>query len=168
MNGIMLLLGTNLGDRLTNLKTALHGLSTRNINILKCSSVYETEPYGISDQPWFYNVVIEVFTHLKPHELLSVCLQVEKDMGRERKIKWGERLIDIDILCYGPEVINDDNLTLPHPGIADRNFTLIPLRDSWGDWKHPVVDQTAEEMLRTLDSNLICRPINLKLINGMD
>lgn len=137
MSGILLLLGTNLGDRLANLQKAKGHLLGYDIQIVKESSVYESEPWGKSDQPYFLNMVLEVETKMNPHELLDACLSIETEMGRQRKEKWGERLIDIDILLYEDQIINDQSLQIPHPGIPDRRFTLMPLAEKWGEMEHP-------------------------------
>ena len=135
MNGILLLLGSNLGDRLENLNEAKRLLSLSRISSLKESSVYESEPWGIADQPWFLNQVIEVTTSSTPEELLQICLDVETEMGRKREIKWGERLIDIDILVFNQQTIKTKSLGIPHPEIPNRRFTLIPICEHWESWE---------------------------------
>ncbi len=147
MSGILLLLGTNLGDRLTNLQKAKDHLLGNFIRIVKESSVYESEPWGKSDQPWFLNKVVEVETEMNPHRLLETCLAIETEMGRERKEKWGERLIDIDILFYHDQIINEPSLKIPHPGIPDRRFTLMPLAEKWGEMLHPVLNTEINKLL---------------------
>ena len=113
MNGIYLLLGSNLGDRLGNLKKAEDLLEKAKIKVLNESSIYETEPWGKQDQPWFFNVVLQIETSLRPVELLEKCLEVELSMGRHRKEKWGERIIDIDILYYD-DVIEENRTSYPY------------------------------------------------------
>ena len=94
---------------------------------MACSSVYETAPWGITDQPAFLNQVLRLSTTLSPGALLRIILQIEEQMGRVRVRKWGQRLIDIDILFYGNSVIAEEDLVIPHPGIAERRFVLEPL-----------------------------------------
>lgn len=128
MKKVYLGLGSNIGNRENNLKEAINLISqNRNIKVNKISSLYETEPIGFKEQDWFLNMVIEIETSLKPRELLKYLLDVEKRMGRIREIKWGPRIIDIDILIYNEAVIMDEDLKIPHPRICERAFVLIPL-----------------------------------------
>ncbi len=157
MNGIYLLLGSNLGDRLDNLRIAIRLLQREKIKILNESSIYETEPWGTRDQPWFYNAVLQIETSFKENELLAVCLKVEEEMGRKRSEKWGARLIDIDILYYKDSVVESDNLTIPHPGIKDRRFTLMPLSEIAGEETHPVFGKSQVILLSKCTDELDCR-----------
>jgi 2-amino-4-hydroxy-6-hydroxymethyldihydropteridine diphosphokinase len=121
-------LGSNLEDREGNLERAAGLLAaTPGIEVTAASSVYGTRPVGVTDQPDFLNQVLEVRTSLSPHALLRRCLAVEEEMGRVRLRRWGPRLIDIDLLLYGEEVVEDEELTLPHPEMAGRAFVLVPL-----------------------------------------
>ena len=163
MSGILLLLGTNLGDRKTNLEQAIKYLSKKGITTIKRSYVYESEPWGIYDQPWFWNVLIEVSTILEPSGLLSQCLEVESELGRVRKRKWGERLIDIDILYFKDDIVHEDSLEIPHPGIPERNFTLIPLIEKWAHVIHPILKKNQSEILANLTSSLKCRKTEVLL-----
>lgn len=131
---ILLGLGSNIGDRESNIINAIRKLeSTGKISIEKVSSLYSTEPVGVQDQPEFLNAVIAIDTNLSPGELLTVCLNVEKTMGRTRNERWGPRNIDIDILTYRDVVINSRKLCLPHPYLHERNFVLIPLNEIAGE-----------------------------------
>ncbi|MEP5614205.1 MAG: 2-amino-4-hydroxy-6-hydroxymethyldihydropteridine diphosphokinase [Cyclobacteriaceae bacterium] len=163
MNGIYLLLGSNLGDRLGNLRTASKFLQTNSIRILNESSVYETEPWGTAEQPWFLNVVLQVETSLSEGELLESCLATEKKMGRVRGKKWGERLIDIDILYYHNSTMEAENLQLPHPEIPNRRFTLIPMCELAPNQLHPTSKLTQAEMLTKCADELDCRITELQL-----
>jgi len=163
MNGIYLLLGSNLGDRLANLKTASKSLQTNAIKILNESSVYETEPWGTAEQPWFLNVVLHVETFLQEDALLETCLATEKEMGRIRDKKWGERLIDIDILYYNDRVIKTKHLQLPHPEISNRRFTLSPMCELAPNQLHPTTKLTQAEMLTKCEDGLDCRITELQL-----
>ena len=138
INGVFLLLGTNLGDRILNLETARYYIGTEIGEIVKESSIYITEPWGILDQPEFYNQVINIRSELDAFQMLVKINHIEQLMGRIRKLKWGERLIDIDILFYSNEIINTPNLKIPHPGIPERMFTLIPLAELDQHMVHPV------------------------------
>ena len=147
MNGIYLLLGSNIEDRMKALNTAVTMLQTSDIQVIDHSAVYETAPWGILDQNWFLNVGLKVETPLTPNDLLRACQQVETALGRERKIKWGPRIIDIDILYYNNQVIDSGSLKVPHPGIPDRKFTLILLNDLAPDETHPALELTQSQLL---------------------
>jgi 2-amino-4-hydroxy-6-hydroxymethyldihydropteridine diphosphokinase len=121
-------LGTNMGDRYRNLVDAIHLLKEEvDISLVKSSSIYETVPVGYTDQDDFLNMVISIRTTLTPYELLEVCLRIEKDLGRKREIKWGPRIIDLDILLYNQENIEAENLVVPHPRMHERAFVMAPL-----------------------------------------
>ena len=120
-------LGSNLGDRLTNLRNAVNLLGERpGIRVLRSSRVYETDPVG-PPQPDYLNAVIELDTDRSPHELLEACLEVERVLGRVRGERWGPRVIDLDLLVVDRRVVEDDALTLPHPRMHERGFVLVPL-----------------------------------------
>jgi 2-amino-4-hydroxy-6-hydroxymethyldihydropteridine diphosphokinase len=122
-------IGSNVGDREGYLKSALIKLTKNSVIIEKVSPIYETEPVGYKEQGKFLNAVVQTKTELKPHELLKVINTVEKELGRERLIRWGPRTIDIDILLYGDVTINDDDLKIPHERMWERAFVLVPLND---------------------------------------
>ena len=163
MNGIYLLLGTNLGDRLNNLRTASKLLQDREIRILNESSIYETEPWGKSDQGWFLNIVLQIETNLSPNELLNCCLEIEQRMGRIRQEKWSERLIDVDILYYESQKIETDILTVPHKAIQDRKFTLIPMNELAPEAIHPVLNDTQANLLANCTDELDCNLTEFQL-----
>jgi len=124
---IFLGLGSNLGDREDYLKRARAGLlETRIISLIATSSIYETAPVGVTEQPVFLNQVIEVRSSLAPEALLAEILAIEKSLGRERKERWGPRTIDIDMLCYGSRQIRSVRVTVPHPEAHRRRFVLTP------------------------------------------
>lgn len=157
-------LGSNLGDRETNIVTAIKKLSEMNgIAIDKISAIYQTEPIGVKDQPEFLNAVISIITDLNPYELLRVCLDIETAMGRIRTTKWGPRSIDIDLLMFDELVLQSGKLCLPHPRMLERNFVLVPLVDIAGIL--PIYNGlTATELLNksTDDSNVaFYKQINL-------
>lgn len=122
-------IGSNVGDREGYLKSALIKLAKNSVIIEKVSPIYETEPVGYKEQGKFLNAVVQTKTELKPHELLKIINTVEKELGRERLIRWGPRTIDIDILLYGDVTINDDDLKIPHERMWERAFVLVPLND---------------------------------------
>ncbi|MDH5608564.1 MAG: 2-amino-4-hydroxy-6-hydroxymethyldihydropteridine diphosphokinase [Cyclobacteriaceae bacterium] len=163
MNGIYLLLGSNIGDRQENLQQAILNLRTKGVKDIRHSLVYTSAPWGITDQDWFLNMVLEVTTVLKPEALLSACLAVEKNMGRERFRKWGPRTIDIDILYYGNQIINSDDLSLPHPGIPVRKFTLVPMNELAPKMKHPLLMRTQSQLLDECTDELECKIADITL-----
>jgi 2-amino-4-hydroxy-6-hydroxymethyldihydropteridine diphosphokinase len=127
---IFLGLGSNMGDRETNIISATAALAhCPGINIIRLSSLYETIPVGYRDQADFLNAVVEISTSLSPAELLEACLGVERDMGRIRTLHWGPRIIDIDLLLYDDVELATDNLVLPHPRMHERGFVLVPLAE---------------------------------------
>ena len=143
-------IGTNLGDRSKNIEEALKNLESDGLKIVKKSPIYETEPYGLTKQPKFLNCVVEANTTLAPQELLKALIEIEKKMGRVRKIHWGPRIIDLDILFYDDLVIDEENLKIPHPDIKNRFFVLKPLLDIAPDFIHPVLKRTIKELLDEL------------------
>ncbi len=157
MNGIYLLLGSNLGDRLSNLKTAIYNINQKEIRVLKSTNIYESEPWGKTQQPHFLNLVLEVETDLSPVELLSRILEIENLMGRKRIEKWGERLIDIDILYYFDRVVDLPNLKVPHPEIKNRRFTLEPLNELVGNEIDPLLQKSITELLKETNDQLSCK-----------
>lgn len=154
MNGIYLLLGTNLGNREANLFRAQELLTGHGIIIKRISSVYETAAWGIEEQPAFLNQVIEVDTTHIPQILLRTILHIEEDMGRVRDQKWAERLIDIDILYFKDQVIESEELIVPHPEIPNRRFTLLPLAEIAENEMHPGLQQTQLQLLERCPDSL--------------
>jgi 2-amino-4-hydroxy-6-hydroxymethyldihydropteridine diphosphokinase len=142
-------LGSNVGDRPANLHRAIAALTERGIRVVKQSSIYETEPVGFREQDWFLNCALEIETLLSPQELLEALLEIEQGMGRHRTRPMGPRIIDIDILLYGNETIQSDELTIPHPRMAERKFVLIPLSEIASGAVHPPTAKTASQLLET-------------------
>jgi len=127
--------------------------------LLQCSPLYRTEPVGKKDQGWFINGVIAVETSLRPREFLDFLLDIERKMGRERVERWGPRVIDLDILFYGAEVLNEDGLQIPHPQLPERKFVLIPLRDIAPHFEHPLLAKTISQILSELPDKEKVLPI---------
>src|SRR5512144_2171386 len=124
---IYLGLGSNVGDREANLRSALKSLQDREVSVVRTASLYSTEPRDFEQQPWFLNTVIELRTSLEPEMLLQQCLGMEEDAGRVRSIPKGPRVLDIDILLYKDRILNVPGLKIPHPRFRDRRFVLVPM-----------------------------------------
>lgn len=147
MKTAYLSLGSNLGDRLRNLERAIRLLASRDVIVKRRSSIYETEPRDLADQPWFLNMVVEAETRLFPHRLLWYVRRVENQMGRRRIVPKGPRTIDIDIVLFGHTVIESQELALPHPRMQERRFVLEPLSELAAGLRHPVTNLSVREML---------------------
>ncbi len=148
MKTVYLGLGSNLGDRQAHLVRAIALLETSDIRVTRASSIYETEPRDIPDQPWFLNQVIEAQTTLYPRQLLARTQKIEREMGRTRTVDKGPRVMDVDILLYGESKVLTEALEIPHPRMADRRFVLEPLHELAPELRHPVTKKTIGEMLR--------------------
>jgi len=145
-----LCLGSNLGDRMANLNKAVALLSKR-VDIEKASSIYETEPIGYKEQPLFLNMVCQITTALNPWELLHFVKDIETDMGRVQNFSNSPRLIDIDILFYGREVIRTNELNIPHRRLAERAFVLIPLAEIAPQLTHPELGRKISELAEVVE-----------------
>ncbi len=143
-------IGSNLGNREKNCLRSIDLLEKNGIVVRQRSSVYETMPWGVRDQPLFLNMVIEVETELKPQELLELLKNVEIEVGREKSARWGPRTIDLDILLYEDITLDKDTLTIPHPLLHKRDFVLVPLCEIAPGIKHPVLQSTMCELLQIL------------------
>ena len=164
-------LGTNLGDRWDNLGKAVGMLDEwgPRLRILRCSRIYETEPWGGIEQPAFLNCVIEVRTSLDPEELLTTCKAVEEELGRVPGVRWGPRLIDLDILLYGGVVVDLPHLEIPHPRLHLRAFALIPLEELVPDAIHPSLRASVADLARSVEGRDGVVPVGeLGLAVGQD
>lgn len=154
MNIVYLSLGSNIGDRISNFRTALSLLSTNCGNIVTKSKVYETSAWGITDQPNFLNMAIKIETAFEPIELLKKTTEIETQLGRQREVKWGNRTLDIDILFYNDMLLNSSDLVIPHNHLHERLFTLIPLAEISPALIHPVFICTISELLNKCTDKL--------------
>jgi len=151
---IYLSLGSNLGDRLNNLRKAISLLPPK-VKVSQQSSIYETEPWGYTDQPTFLNQVIKAETDLEPTSLLAFVKSLETSMGRQESFRFGPRSIDLDILFYDKFVMNTPQLTIPHPRIAERAFILVPLAEIAPDLVHPILNKTIQLLKTNVDSTSV-------------
>lgn len=148
---VYLSLGSNIGNKRKNLLEAIRKIGElENTEVVKSSTILETEPFGYLEQDNFLNTCLEVKTLMTAQEFLKEILQIELDMGRVREIKWGPRIIDIDILFYDKEIIEEDNLAVPHPWICEREFVLDPLSEIAPNYIHPLEKKTITMLARKL------------------
>jgi len=153
---VYLSLGSNVGDRADNLRRAIAALEDAGVRVLRVSSIYETEPVDLREQPWFLNCVVEAETELPAPELLKILRQIEDQMGSKKLIAKGPRLIDLDILLYGNESVNTPELQVPHPRMHLRRFVLVPLAEIAPGLRHPSWNANAEGLLeRTPDKSVV-------------
>jgi 2-amino-4-hydroxy-6-hydroxymethyldihydropteridine diphosphokinase len=148
MNKVFLLIGGNMGKREENFKIAKKLIEQHCGIILNSSSLYETAAWGKTDQPSFLNQALEIETRLTAKQLMRQILKLEKMMGRERKEKYGPRIIDIDILLFNQEQYDDSFLKIPHPEMQNRRFALIPLAEIAPDLQHPVLKKSISQLLQ--------------------
>lgn len=147
MKTIYLSLGSNLNDRQENLARARTLLESPDLKITRASSIYETEPRDLPDQPWFLNQVLEAQTTLFPRQLLARTQNIEREIGRKPTTPKGPRVIDIDILLFGDSMVRTAGLEIPHPRLAERRFVLEPLAELAPDLRHPVTKKTIRDLL---------------------
>ncbi|MBM7555152.1 2-amino-4-hydroxy-6-hydroxymethyldihydropteridine diphosphokinase [Thalassobacillus pellis] len=151
MNEVYIALGSNISPRAHYLANAIERLAIHpDIQVIKQSAVYETVPVGLKEQSDFLNMVIKAVTDLGAEELLSVCQEIERNLGREREIKWGPRTIDLDILLYNQENIVTERLIVPHPAMHERAFVLVPLAEIASGAIIPTKSKTVQAVLDTL------------------
>jgi 2-amino-4-hydroxy-6-hydroxymethyldihydropteridine diphosphokinase len=159
MNKIFLITGGNIGDRKKNLKAALGLIQSKIGKIIRSSKIYETDAWGITDQKSFYNQVHVVESDFSAQEVMKKILKIEEEMGRVRTIKNAARIIDIDILFFNEDIVNQQNLTIPHPQIINRRFVLSPLNEIASNMIHPVYKKNIHELLAMCKDELKAKPL---------
>ena len=147
-------IGSNLGNRIKNIKFAIAELQISNLQIIKISSFYESLSWPNSKKPRFINIVVKVQTNLNPFELLKICNKIELKLGRKRSIKNAPRTCDIDLIDYNGSLTSTKILTLPHPRAHLRNFVLYPLKEINPNWKHPLLNKKIDILIRNLNLRL--------------
>ena len=157
---VYLSLGSNVGDRATNLHAAIAALTPAGVRVDRVSSIYETEPVDYQDQPWFLNCVVEAETDMQPHPLLQALRAIESQMGSKKEFAKGPRKIDLYILLYGSETIDTPELQIPHPRMLLRRFVLAPLAELVPTLKHPTWNATAAQLLALSSDKSVVRPFS--------
>lgn len=153
MHTAYIAMGSNLGNKEANIRCALNLLQQSGVQIIRVSTLINTEPYGVTDQPVFCNGVCCIKTELDPRSLLKLLLATEKKMGRVRLRHWGERNIDLDLLLYEDISITSDELVLPHPDMQNRDFVLIPMAEIAPEIMHPILKKSMKQLKKELLEN---------------
>jgi 2-amino-4-hydroxy-6-hydroxymethyldihydropteridine diphosphokinase len=159
MINVFLLLGSNLGNRELFLQQAVQFIEQNIAPVTKASGIYETQSWGKTDEPDYLNQVVQLQTELPAQTVLERILNIEIMLGRKRDVKWGSRIIDIDILFYGDNIINEPGLIIPHPELHNRRFTLEPLEELASDLIHPVLKKSILKLKKELKDGLIVKKL---------
>jgi len=160
MNEVYLLTGGNIGDRSSYLSAARNAIENYCGLIVSQSAIYETEAWGIKDQPAFLNQALAIQTEISAHDLLIAILEIEHQMGRKREVRYGPRMIDIDILLFNNDIIHSDNLVIPHPEMQNRRFALQCLFDIAAHKNHPVLHKSIAQLLADCTDPLTVNKFN--------
>ncbi|MCK3941555.1 2-amino-4-hydroxy-6-hydroxymethyldihydropteridine diphosphokinase [Streptococcus suis] len=157
-------IGGNMGDRQSYLQAALDKLASHpGCQLGLVSNIYETPAWGKTDQADFLNLACQVYTDLSAQEFLTFCQEIEQDLDRVRIEKWGQRTIDLDIIFWDDQVIEEENLIVPHPYAHERAFVLLPLTDIAADYDHPVLQKTVAELLLPLKDVKDIKKLKIKM-----
>lgn len=156
---VYLSLGSNLGDRQRNLRTAIAALADARVRATRVSAFYETEPVDLREQPWFLNCVVKMETEIPPLDLLHALREIESTMGSKKLVPKGPRLIDLDILLYGDEAIDTAELQVPHPRMLQRKFVLVPLAEIAPNLSHPSWAGTVSQLLTSIGDSSVVRKL---------
>jgi len=157
---VLISLGSNDGDREKNLHTAIGYLKeTEALTDINCSTIYETEPVGLSDQPWFLNIAVSGISSMPITNFMQLCKSIEYAMGRKIGVRWGQRNIDIDLLLYGTETIHSLQLTVPHPRMHERRFVLFPAAEIAGERIHPIFGVSVNELLQSCKHSSVVKDL---------
>ncbi|MEO6844759.1 MAG: 2-amino-4-hydroxy-6-hydroxymethyldihydropteridine diphosphokinase [Ginsengibacter sp.] len=159
MNKVFFITGGNIGNRKKNIETAATLIETNIGRIIQSSKIYETDAWGITDQQTFYNQVLIVESKFSAQEVIQKILKIEEEMGRVRTIKNAARIIDIDILFFNDETVNEQNLIIPHQEIANRRFVLVPLNELVPEMVHPILKKSIRELLSLCKDPLKVAPL---------
>jgi 2-amino-4-hydroxy-6-hydroxymethyldihydropteridine diphosphokinase len=162
MATVYLSLGSNKGDRARYIARAIEALGACGVSVTRRSSLYETEPVETSSKSWFLNCVIEAETNLLPPQLMHTLLDIERALGRRRRVPRGPRFIDVDILLYEGRVVSSEQLEIPHPRMAGRRFVLVPFAEVAPEVQHPVFKMTIAELLAKTPDRSEVRPYQVK------
>lgn len=154
---IFLSLGSNLGDRAGNLERAIEAMPDIGVQVLRRSSVYETEPVDFLEQPWFLNCVVEAETSVMPRKLLEELQEIERRLGSKKLAPRGPRIIDLDVLFYETAVIHEPGMDIPHPRLGERRFVLVPMAELAPEFQHPELRMTAAELLAATKDRSVVR-----------
>jgi 2-amino-4-hydroxy-6-hydroxymethyldihydropteridine diphosphokinase len=156
MNTIAIGIGTNQGDRILSVSIVLKKMLHHGLKIIKVSSLYESEAFGYQSDNLFINAVVKVETQLNPFEVLEILMGIEEEMGRIRLQEgYSDRPMDLDILAVGKEIIDTENLQVPHPRIINRAFVLVPFYEVWSDWQHPKLGVSIELMVQKVQHQIL-------------
>lgn len=153
-------LGSNINDRLKNIEKAIELLNESDCNVVKISSIYETKPYGYTEQNNFLNCVVKILTPLDLQELFEVTKKIEQEIGRKKREKWGPREIDLDILFFNDEIYSDEKLIVPHKDVMNRDFVLVPLCEIASGFVHPKEGKKICEISLDKSEQNIIRKLN--------
>jgi 2-amino-4-hydroxy-6-hydroxymethyldihydropteridine diphosphokinase len=157
-NKVFIGIGSNVGDKLQNIENAIKLINKNtDCEVVKCSSIYESKPFGNVKQDNYYNRVVRINTNLEPIDLFKLLKNIENEIGRTKTERWGPREIDLDILLYDNLVYSDDTLKIPHIGIQERDFVIVPLTEIEPEITHPVLKKKISKLIINADKNIIMK-----------